>query len=251
MSVELSALVTYCDQLLNAGQFDDYSPNGLQVDAGKDRITRIVSGVTASQALIDEAVRLNADLLLVHHGFFWKGEPLPLIGLKGRRIRALIKGDVSLLAYHLPLDCHPRLGNNRQLGERLDFATCECFDDKGLIWGMWLDDPLQPDQLADRLSRSLSREPLHIPGAGDTISKVGWCTGAAQGAIEKAATLGCDAFISGEVSEQTTHLARELDIHYFSAGHHATERYGVQALGDHLADKFAVSHTFVDIDNPI
>ena len=251
MSVELPALVSYCNELLEVDGFEDYCPNGLQIDAGKTVISCIVTGVTASQALIDAAAQMKADLLLVHHGFFWKGESPAIVGLKGRRIRSLINEGVNLLAYHLPLDCHPELGNNRCLGDLLGMANGECLDEKGLIWGASLEKPMRPDRLIDLMAQKLEREPLHIPSEKTTIKRIGWCTGAAQGYIEKAAALGCDAFISGEISEQTTHQARELGVHYFSAGHHATERYGVQALGDHLAEKFGVSHAFVDIPNPV
>ncbi|MCG8427478.1 MAG: Nif3-like dinuclear metal center hexameric protein [Chromatiales bacterium] len=251
MPVKLSDLVVHCNQLLQTNEFDDYCPNGLQVDAGQVEIKHVVTGVTASQALIDAAVGANADLLLVHHGFFWKGEPAPLTGLKGNRVRALIQGGVSLLAYHLPLDAHPQLGNNRRLGELFGFDNVAALHDKGLIWGGFPREPMSPQALTEHITDRLGREPLHIAGGDDLIRQVGWCTGAAQSYIEQAVGLGCGAFISGEISEQTVHLARELGVHYFAAGHHATERYGVQALGEHLVEQFGVSHQYIDIDNPV
>lgn len=250
--IELSRLEAYCNTLLNASAFQDYCPNGLQVDAGRQAVGRLVTGVTASQALIEAAADEKADLLLVHHGYFWKNEPAPLTGVKGRRVRTLMKAGISLLAYHLPLDAHPELGNNRQLGTRLGFADAEPLDgNDGLLWQVELAEPLAPPELAARIERCLGRPALHLPGGADPVRRVGWCTGAAQGYIEQAAAAGLDAFISGEVSEATTHLARELGIHYFAAGHHATERFGVQALGGHLAERFAIEHRFLEVPNPV
>ncbi len=248
--LELRELVAYCDRILNIGAFDDYCPNGLQVEAGQE-VTRIVSGVTASQALVDAAIEANADVLLVHHGYFWRGEPAPLTGLKGRRIAALLRHDVSLLAYHLPLDAHPELGNNRQLGERLDLSgSAGPVADGSLIWAADLAAPIDAGMLRRRIADALDREPLHIDARDRPITRIAWCTGGAQGYIEQAATAGAQAYISGEISEQTTHLARELGIHYFAAGHHATERYGVRALGTHLAARFSLEHAYIEIPNP-
>jgi len=238
----------YCNERLDAGTFDDYCPNGLQVDAG-ERVSHIVSGVTASLALIEAAVEAGAELLLVHHGYFWKGEPAPLRGMKGRRVRRLMQSGISLLAYHLPLDAHPELGNNAGLGRALGFAGAPIAD-QSLLWGVDLDRPVGSEHLAASIEQSLGRAPL-VMHAGRPLQRIAWCTGAAQGYIAQAADAGYDAFISGEVSEQTLHLARELDIAYFAAGHHATERFGVKSLGDELAGKFALAHTFIDIDNPV
>ncbi len=248
--VDLETLVDYCQQLLQPGAFADYCPNGLQVDVGKSEIRRLVSGVTACQSLIERAVELEADLLLVHHGFFWRGEPAPLTGIKGRRVRTLIQGGIGLLAYHLPLDCHAEFGNNRGLGDALGLAGAPVAGSDGLLWSADLTVALTPSELAKRLQSALGRAPLHLPGQGESIRRVGWCTGAAQGEILAAAEAGLDAFISGEVSEQSCHLASELGVHYFAAGHHATERFGVRTLGDHLAARFALDHRFVDIANP-
>lgn len=248
--IDLLTLEAYCDELLSAGDFDDYCPNGLQVETGS-RATRLMTGVTACQALIDAARDWRADLLLVHHGFFWKGEPAAIRGMKGRRIASLIEGGISLLAYHLPLDAHEEFGNNRQFGELLGLPRMGPADGGGLIWCAELDDPLTAEGLEALLERKLCRPPLHVAGHRRPYRRVGWCTGAAQGYIDKAAALGLDAFISGEISEQTVHIAREIEVDYFAAGHHATERYGVRALGDHLAQRFDLEHRFVEIDNPV
>ncbi len=246
-------LLAYLDDLLEVAKFADYAPNGLQVE-GRDRIERLVTGVTASQALLEAAINHNADAVLVHHGYFWKGENSCVTGMKRTRLKLLLGRDINLLAYHLPLDAHPTLGNNARLGEILGIGTAGRFgsgDLQGLgLWGAF-GTALSPDAVADRIENALSRRPLHIPGGVKSITTVGWCTGAAQGMIEQAALEGLDAFISGEISEPTVHAARELGIHYFSAGHHATERWGVQALGEHLADHFGVEHRFVDIENPV
>lgn len=245
---KLQDIVAYCNQQLDVGAFDDYCPNGLQVE-GRAEVANIVSGVTASQALIAAAAESGADLLLVHHGYFWRGEPAPLVGMKGRRVRTLLGADISLLAYHLPLDAHPELGNNRQLGIRLGFDAGAPVD--GLLWGVDLPQPLAAGDLAARVDAALGREPMMIGSSAVPLRRVAWCTGAAQGMLGQAAAAGFDAFISGEISEQTVHEARELGIVYLAAGHHATERYGVQALGGRLADQFALEHGFIDIDNPV
>jgi dinuclear metal center YbgI/SA1388 family protein len=262
------ALVAACDRELAAAGFRDYTVNGLQVE-GRERVRRVLSGVTACQALLDEAVAWEADLVLVHHGFFWKNEPVTITGMKRRRIRTLLAHDISLLAYHLPLDAHSTLGNNAELGRRLDFTVDGCADGElgeGLLWLGAPPAGLDARGLAEHVGRRLAREPLLIeapgveapgveaPGVevsgGGEIRRVAWCTGGAQDMITSAWEAGADAFISGEISERTTHLARELGIHYLAAGHHATERYGVQALGAWLAAEFAIEHRFVDIDNP-
>ncbi|AKH22237.1 Nif3-like dinuclear metal center hexameric protein [Sedimenticola thiotaurini] len=246
--IGLVELETYCNRLLDAGSFEDYCPNGLQLDAGRPEIQRLATGVTASQAVIEAAARAEADLLLVHHGYFWRGEAAPLTGVKGRRVRSLMSAGISMMAYHLPLDAHPELGNNRALGDLLEIGQAQPLG-SGLVWQGELAAE-SPSDLAGRMTRLLGRTPLLIPGGDRPIRRIGWCTGAAQGAIVEAAAAGLDAFISGEVSEATTHLARELGIHYFAAGHHATERYGVQALGRHLAEKFSLDYLFIDDDNP-
>ncbi len=250
--VELKLLEQHCNEYLQVASFDDYCPNGLQVDVGVDQIRRLVTGVTASQALIDAAVEQGADLLLVHHGYFWKGEPPTLTGIKGRRIGTLYKNGIGLMAYHLPLDAHRELGNNRLLAERFGFTNAAPVEQgSGLLWTAELTPPVTMAQLRDRIIQALGREPLHLPGGKSEIRRVGWCSGGAEGSIIQAAEQGVDAFISGEVSEQTMHLAHELGVHYFSAGHHATERFGIQALGEHLAARFDLEHTFIDLPNPV
>jgi dinuclear metal center YbgI/SA1388 family protein len=249
--VELHQLVEYCDRRLEATRFEDYCPNGLQVEAGGP-VARICTGVTASLALIEAAAETGADALIVHHGYFWRGEPAPLTAMKGRRVRALFAHGISLIAYHLPLDAHPELGNNRRLGNMLGIADAAPVEGtNGLLWRGHLSAPLPAAAWADAVGAALGRPSLHLPGGPTLVQDVAWCTGAAQGQIERAADLGCDAFLSGEVSEHTTHVARERGIHYLAAGHHATERLGVQALGDELAGVFALEHRFVEIANPV
>ncbi|ASI90139.1 Nif3-like dinuclear metal center hexameric protein [Vibrio mediterranei] len=232
----------------------DYCPNGLQVE-GASEINKVVTGVTASQALIDYAVSVNADALLVHHGYFWKGEPEAIRGMKGKRIRTLIKNDVNLYGYHLPLDIHPELGNNARLAELLDIEVIDGLEGHPQSVAMFgkLAQPMTGEAFALKIAQALSREPLHIAPeqAEKMIETVGWCTGGGQDYIELAASKGLDAFISGEISERTTYTARELNIHYFAAGHHATERYGIKALGEWLASAHGLDVEFIDIDNPV
>lgn len=242
------------NEKLQPQQIKDYSPNGLQVE-GTSEIKRIVTGVTASQALIDKAVELNADALLVHHGYFWKGEPEPIRGMKGKRIRTLIKNDINLMGYHLPLDIHPELGNNAELARLLEIDVeggLEGHPQSVAMFGK-LRKPMTGSEFADKINQVLNREPLHIApeNADKMIETVGWCTGGGQDYIELAAANGLDAFISGEISERTTYSAREQDIHYFAAGHHATERYGIKALGEWLAKEHGLDVEFIDIDNPV
>lgn len=249
--VGIVELQTHCDQLLASADFDDYCPNGLQVE-GDRPVSKLVTGVTASQALVDAALSQDADALLVHHGYFWKGESPCLVGMKGTRVRALVRAGVSLLAYHLPLDAHPELGNNRRLADVLEIVDPQPTAlGKGLVWRGRLDPPMPGRDFARAVERALGRVPLHIVAHDRPIRSLAWCTGAAQGFIEDAAVLGVDAYLSGEISEQTTHQARELGLDYFAAGHHATERYGVQALGEHLATRFGVEHCFVEVENPV
>lgn len=249
--MERDALVRYLDQQLQVSRFRDYCPNGLQVE-GKARIRRVITGVTACQALLDAAVTAGADLLLVHHGYFWKGENPTLVGMRRRRLATLLRHEINLLAYHLPLDCHPLWGNNAQLGLRLGVAVSapESYDQ--LLWQGELAQAVTLAELGARLASALERQPLLCDGGhGRPVRRLAWCTGAAQDEIEQAALTGADCFISGEISERTVHQARELGIHYIAAGHHATERYGVQALGQHLSDQFGLEVQFIDIDNPV
>lgn len=252
MSIPLSSLISLINSELKPEQFHDYCPNGLQVE-GRSEVKTLVSGVTASQALLDAAIELNADAVLVHHGFFWKGEDARITGIKKRRLKCLLENDISLLAYHLPLDAHLQMGNNAQLGRLLGVVGAGPVtpdDPSALVWQGTLSQPCSSAEFARLLEARLGREPLLIPGGDHLVSKVAWCTGAAQGFIDQAIAAQADAFISGEISEPTVHNARENGIHYFSAGHHATERYGVKALGEWLAADCALVHHFVDIDNP-
>lgn len=245
-------LVRACDEQLRPERFKDYTVNGLQV-AGRERVGKVMSGVTACQALLDEAVAWGADLLLVHHGYFWKNEPVTITGMKHRRLATLLGNDINLLAYHLPLDAHADMGNNARLAARLGFHVERCIDGElgeGLLWQGAPAQALDTAGLGRHLAECLGREPLVVAGHEREIKSVAWCTGGAQDMIAQACEAGADAFISGEISERTTHIAREMGISYFAAGHHATERYGVQALGAWLAGSFGVEHRFVDIDNP-
>lgn len=252
--MERNSLVAACNQELNASRFKDYTINGLQVEGGQE-IRRVLSGVTACQALLDKAVEWKADAVLVHHGYFWKNEPPALTGMKCARIKTLLVNDMNLLAYHLPLDAHPTLGNNAQLARRLGWRFDCCLDaelGEGLLWFGYDDQKRTVSELTEHMSHVLCRPPLVIesPTGSKCIERIAWCTGGAQDMIIEAAEGGAQAFVSGEISERTTHLAREMGIHYFAAGHHATERYGVEALGEWLAERFAIEHRFVDIDNP-
>lgn len=251
--VTLKALADYTDALLDSGSFSDYAPNGLQVE-GRDEVRTLVTGVTASLLLLDAAIEADADAVLVHHGYFWKGEDPRVTGIKRRRLEKLLGSGVSLLAYHLPLDAHPELGNNAGLAAQLDLVTEGGFgNDGGMQLGRYgrLSTPMTGAELSAHIASRLGREPLHLEGGSAKIETLGWCTGAAQSYIEAALEQGLDAFVSGEVSEQTVHIAKEGGIHYFAAGHHATERYGVQLLGAHLAAHFGIRHRFIDIDNPV
>ncbi len=250
--VNLMELVAHTDDLLEIDRFRDYCPNGLQVE-GKSEVGKLMSGVTASQALIDTAIEKNADAILVHHGYFWQGENARITGLKRKRIQALLNANISLLAYHLPLDAHPVYGNNAQLAEKLGLVVEGQFGDSVPAIGCYgsLETAMKADAFRAHIAKALGRQPQHIKGESDTIKRIAWCTGAAQGYIEQAQQLGVDAYLSGEISEQTVHIARESGIHYFAAGHHATERYGVWSLGEYLAQHFALEHEFVDIDNPV
>lgn len=248
-----SELLAYLDDLLEPGRFQDYCPNGLQV-AGSEQVQKIVTGVTASQALIDAAVAADADTIIVHHGYFWRGEAPQITGIKQQRLKTLLTHDINLIGYHLPLDAHPELGNNVQLARLLDIeidGRIRGSGDPAIALCGSLPQPLSLNDFADKLTAVLQRAPLTIAGHERPISTIGWCTGAAQGYIQQAAELGLDAFMSGEISEPTVHLARELGIHYIAAGHHATERYGVKALGEMIARQWPVSVQFIDIDNPV
>ncbi|TCP97661.1 dinuclear metal center YbgI/SA1388 family protein [Cricetibacter osteomyelitidis] len=242
---------------LNSHAIQDYAPNGLQVE-GKAEIRKIITGVTATQALIDYAVSRQADAVLVHHGYFWKSENPCIRGMKGKRIKTLLVNDINLYGYHLPLDIHPKLGNNAELSRLLGIENLQGLEagtNSIPVYGTLIA-PINVQELAQRIATQLNRQPLVCdasefnPNAPHLIRKIGICTGGGQGYIDLAAAQGCDAFISGEVSEQTIHSAREQGIHFFAAGHHATERYGIKALGEWLAKEYGLDVEFKDIDNP-
>lgn len=246
-------LLAYIDETLEPGRFKDYCPNGLQV-AGAEHIETIISGVTASEAMIEAAITAGADALLVHHGYFWRGEDPCVVGIKQRRLKLLLENNINLFAYHLPLDAHSSLGNNVQLAEILGLeidGRISGTGDPAIGLCGCLPQTMSLQDFADHVQLRLQREPLVIQGHDRPITTVGWCTGAAQGFLQQAAELRLDLFISGEISEPTVHMARELGINYMAAGHHATERYGVQALGQMLAQHFNIRHHFIDIDNPV
>ncbi len=248
--IKLKELLHYTQQLMQVERFKDYCPNGLQVE-GRQEIKKIVTGVTASMALLEAAQREEADLILVHHGYFWKNEDPRVMGMKRNRLAFLLEKNLNLLAYHLPLDAHPEYGNNVQLGKILGLTAESYAGETNLVAYANLNTPVSLESFCSNLSIKLGRMPMIIGDQDRLIKRVAWCTGAAQGYIDVAAELGADVYISGEISEQTTHQAIEMGIAYVSAGHHATERYGVQALGKHLAEKFNLEHTFLDIENPV
>jgi dinuclear metal center YbgI/SA1388 family protein len=249
----LTEIMQLLQTTLKPHLFSDYCPNGLQVE-GRAEVKRVVTGVTACQALIDKAIELQADAILVHHGFFWKSENPCVVGMKKNRLQALLTHDISLLAYHLPLDAHHELGNNVQLAKKLGLGITEALypeNPKQVGNIAILDEPMLADDFSTLCMQILGQKPQHIAGAKSTIKTIGFCTGAAQGFIEQAVLMGCDAYLSGEISEPTVHIARETGIHYFAAGHHATERYGVQAVGEFLAAKLDIEHIFVEVENPV
>jgi len=248
--MQLRKLCQFCDEYLKVDEFDDYCPNGLQVEANSE-VGHIVCGVTASQALIEAAVEQGADTLIVHHGYFWKGEPQPVTGYKGKRISSLIKNNINLLAFHLPLDAHREVGNNVQLGRIMGWQVKASFGEHNLVLEASLPRAQTLAEVSRQIEAKLETRTLSISAGEHPIERIAWCTGAAQGFIEAAAERGVDAFVSGEVSEPTFHLARELGIHYIAAGHHATERYGVQALCQVIADRFDIEQQFIDIPNPV
>lgn len=239
---------------LNSAAFQDYAPNGLQVE-GRQSIQKIITGVTACQALLDKAVEVNADAIIVHHGYFWKNEPVVICNMKRRRLKTLLANDINLYGYHLPLDAHSELGNNAQLGKLLGIPISEDFSNAlgnpYLACGEFTEQKTGLE-VKQQLEALLSRQVLHCCSDNPpAIKRVAWSTGGAQDFIDQAITIGADAFITGEVSERTVHIAREMNIHFYAAGHHATERYGVKALGEWLAENYAFDVQFIDIDNPV
>lgn len=245
-------LVKFLNDELQSDKIRDYCPNGLQVE-GKAEIRRIITGVTASQALLEAAISAKADAILVHHGYFWKDEAAQVTGIKKKRLQALLANDINLLAYHLPLDAHKTLGNNAQLGALLgveDITAVAGVEPVGVLMQGQLQQSTPLLVLKQQLQQLLGRDVLVSDAGIGAVTTLAWCTGGGQGYIEQAATAGAQLFISGEVSEKTIHLSRELGIHFIAAGHHATERYGVKALGEYIAQQFDVEVQFIDIDNP-
>jgi dinuclear metal center YbgI/SA1388 family protein len=248
--MQLNELEIYLNQFLDIAHVHDYCPNGLQVE-GRSEVRKLISGVTASFDFLQAAVVAGADAVLVHHGYFWRGENQCLTGMKRRRIALLMEHDVSLFAYHLPLDMHLELGNNTQLGHRLGFIESSRFGEQSIAAQGTLPQTMMLKDLGMNIEHLLSRKPLVIGDAEKPVQRIAWCTGAAQDYFDEAIRLGVDAFITGEISEQTVHAARESGVAFIAAGHHATERYGVQALGEHAAQKFGIAHQFIDVDNPV
>lgn len=247
--MQTSDLVDYTGRLLEVSRFRDHCPNGLQVE-GRVETRTIATAVTASLAVLERAVAAGADTLLVHHGYFWKNDPLVVTGPRKARLALLLRNELNLLAYHLPLDAHPELGNNAALARRLDLRLDGWFADQAIAaWGA----PTQPltlGEFARKVGERLARPPLVI-GAERSLRRIAWCTGGAQDLLAAAVDLGVDAYLTGEASERTVHLARETGVAFLAAGHHATERYGVQALGAHLAERFGLEHLFLDEENPV
>ncbi|KTC85598.1 MULTISPECIES: Nif3-like dinuclear metal center hexameric protein [Legionella] len=246
-------LEAYLHELLACATIDDYAPNGVQIE-GTGQIQRICTAVTASLEAINQAISLQADALLVHHGYFWRGETPLIKGTKRERIAKLINHDLNLFAYHLPLDCHTELGNNACLAKLFNLESInqhQVGKTANLLWSGSFAKPISAEDFATLIKEKLQRSPLHVSGTEKPIHRLAWCSGAAQDFIEQADALGVDAYLSGEISERTYYQAKELGIHYFACGHHATERYGIQALGNHLANKYSLEHYFIDSSNPV
>ncbi len=247
--VHRDELARHMATTLDINRFRDYCPNGLQVE-GREQVRTVVTGVTASMALLEAAVEAGADMVLVHHGYFWRGEDPRIIGPRQRRLKLLLTQGISLFAYHLPLDAHPELGNNAQLALRLQLSPDGRFGEQDLGW-LGSTSARTVAELAASVEQALGRAPIVIGDPAQPVQRIAWCTGAAQGSLDAAIAAGATAYLSGEISEQTVHLAREAGVAYLGCGHHATERYGVQALGEHLAREFGIRHRFIDIPNPV
>lgn len=243
-------LTRYLEDLLEPGRFRDYCPNGLQVE-GRPEVSRLVAGVSATQRLLDTAVEHAADTILVHHGWFWRGEDGRVTGIRKTRLQTLLCHDINLYAFHLPLDSHPELGNNVQLARLLDWTPDGRFGEQDLGWIGHLTAPLPARELAERVALTLQRPPLLLGDGERLVRRVAWCSGGAQGMFEQAIARGVDLYLTGEASESSTHLARESGVTYLAAGHHASERYGIMALAAHLAECFNLDCRFVDVDNPV
>ena len=244
-----SAIDAWLEKTLEPGRFKDYGPNGLQVE-GRNEVHKIVSGVTASRALIEAAIDAQADAILVHHGLFWRGHDGRVTGWLKQRLALLLAADINLYAYHLPLDAHPELGNNAQFGAKLKIAADARFGDQDLGFIGSPAQPITTAALSALLQFRLNRAPTVVEGDGRPLARIGWCTGGAQGSFEAAIAAGADAYITGEISEPQAHYARETGVAFFACGHHASERFGVAALGERLGQELGVEHRFVEIENP-
>lgn len=243
-------LSSYLDNYLRTSYFKDYCPNGLQVE-GKASIKKIVCGVTASKDLLEQAIIAKADAILVHHGWFWKNDDTRIVGQLRERIKLLMQHEINLFAYHLPLDAHSEIGNNVQLAKVLGITVTGQHPSNSLVWYGQIPKKSKIEDFTKHLEKKLDRVPLVLAKSDHKVKKIAWCTGAAQNYFKDAIELGVDVYLSGEVSEPTFHLASESGVAYISAGHHATERYGVQALGEHLQKKYGVEYQFIDIPNPV
>lgn len=242
-------LIEILNDLLHPELFKDYAPNGLQVE-GKGEISRIVTAVSATQNVLDQALALKADALLVHHGWFWRGENPAVVATKYRRLKTLMSGEINLIAYHLPLDAHVTLGNNAQMAQLLAATDVAQSGENNFIW-TGLVPPITVQALASHLEKSLKRSPLVLGDQTKTVSRLAWCSGAAEDFFEEAIAMGADAYISGEATERTTHLAREMHVPFLVCGHHATERLGIKALNDWLCENHGLECIFIDDENPI
>ena len=252
MTTQRAALLAAFNTEMQPERFKDYGPNGLQVE-GKADVRKLVSGVTASRALIDAAIAAKADAIFVHHGLFWRGQDGTITGWMKERVKRLLAHDINLFAYHLPLDAHPTLGNNAQLGQRLGLTAVRRFGDQDLgFLGQRIDGEVfaDADVLQWQLEHVLNKPVVKVGQARAAIEKVAWCTGGAQGFFESAIAAGAQAFITGEISEPQAHLARECGVVFYACGHHATERYGAPAMAAHVAAQLGIAHEFIEIDNP-
>jgi dinuclear metal center YbgI/SA1388 family protein len=243
-----AALEHRLNELLEPARFKDYGPNGLQVE-GRDTVGHLVCGVTASLALIDAAIAAKADAILVHHGLFWRGQDGRITGWMKQRLARLIQHDINLFAYHLPLDAHPNLGNNAQLGAQFGWTADRRFGEQDLGFSAAIE-ATDLEALTTKLRETLGRSVTAVPGDGRPLRRVAWCTGGAQGYFEAAIAAGADVFITGEISEPQAHYAREMGVAFIAAGHHATERYGVQGVGAQVAQDLGLTWQFIDVDNP-
>lgn len=239
----------YLSALLQSVSFKDYGPNGLQIE-GRAQVCRLVSGVTASLALIDAAIEAQADAVLVHHGLFWRGHDGCIAGWLKQRVQRLLAHDINLFAYHLPLDAHAQFGNNAQLGLRMGVSSDARFGEQSLGFIGTLEVPVATRDLVERLALMSGRIPSFIEGDARPLRRIAWCSGGAQSYFEAAIAAGADVFVTGEMSEPQVHLSRETGVAFIACGHHASERYGVQALGQHLATQFGIEHRYIEIDSP-